>query len=213
MEIEKTLLLQAPPQQVWALILDTQAMASCVPGLRSVELIHADEYLALMQVKLAFINARFKLRTRITERDEPHRLVAEGTGEDSSVASSLKHRTVMQLTPHAAGGTELLMRVQVDVFGRIGSFGLSAMKTKADRLWDEFGEAFAARLAVTAVLPVAAPAAAPEMALGVVPIAMPEALPNGEPVTLHEPLSVLVTMPDSVPVPVPSIAPLQVPAP
>ena len=30
------------------------------------------------------------------------------------------------------------MRVDVDVLGRIGSFGLSAMRTKADRLWEEF---------------------------------------------------------------------------
>jgi hypothetical protein len=26
----------------------------------------------------------------------------------------------------------------VEIFGRVGTFGLSAMKTKADRMWDEF---------------------------------------------------------------------------
>jgi len=32
------------------------------------------------------------------------------------------------------------------VFGRLGSFGLSVMKTKADRMWEEFGANLAAIL-------------------------------------------------------------------
>lgn len=147
MEIDKTLALSAPPQQVWALLLDPQAMGSCVPGMESIDVVSADEYVALMRVKMAFISARFKLRTRIVERREPHFLLAEGTGEDASVASSLKQRTEMHLEPRADNGTDLRLKVQVDLLGRMGTFGLSAMKTKADRLWDEFGVNLAARLA------------------------------------------------------------------
>lgn len=174
MEIDKTLALQAPPQRVWALLLDPQAMGACVPGMESVEVVSADEYVALMKVKIAFINARFKLRTRIIERHEPHHLVAEGTGEDASVSSSLKQRTEMRLEPRTDGGTDLRLTVQVDLLGRMGSFGLSAMKTKADRLWEEFGANLAARLAggapvaaaptVATPLPTPAPAAAPPQA-------------------------------------------------
>lgn len=147
MEIDKTLALQAPPHQVWALLLDPQAMGACVPGMESIEIVSPDEYVALMKVKIAFISARFKLRTRIVERREPHHLIAEGTGEDASVASSLKQRTEMHLDPRADNGTDLRLKVQVDLLGRMGTFGLSAMKTKADRLWDEFGVNLAARLA------------------------------------------------------------------
>ncbi len=153
MQIDKTLALAAPPAQVWALLLDTRAMATCVPGLQALELVGEGEYLAQMQVKLAFINARFKLRTQIVERLEPQRLVAQGSGEDTAVASSLKHRTEMQLSPGPLGGTTLQLKVQVEVFGRIGSFGLAAMKTKADRLWDEFGVQFAAQLAQQPTVP------------------------------------------------------------
>ena len=51
------------------------------------------------------------------------------------------------LAQHAGGATELRMKIKVDVLGRLGTFGLSAMKTKADRMWDEFGVNLAARLA------------------------------------------------------------------
>ena len=147
MEIEKTLRLAAPPAAVWALLLDPTAMGACVPGIQSIEVLSDDEYIAVMQVKISFISARFKLKTRIVERDEPNYLRSEGTGEDAKVASSLKQTSEMWLQPTADGGTDLRMTVKVDVFGRMGAFGLSVMKTKADRMWDEFGVNAAARLA------------------------------------------------------------------
>lgn len=168
MEIEKTLLLDAPPASVWALLLDPNAMGACVPGMESIQVVSDDEYVAVMKVKISFISARFKLKTRIAERDEPRYLRAEGTGEDASVASSLKQTSEMWLQAREGGGTELRMKVKVDVLGRMGTFGLGVMKTKADRMWDEFGVNAAARLAggsgaaaavpVTPVVEAAAPA-------------------------------------------------------
>ncbi len=182
MEIEKTLLLDAPPASVWALLLDPNAMGACVPGMESIEVVSDDEYVAVMKVKISFISARFKLKTRIVERDEPRYLRAEGTGEDASVASSLKQSSEMWLQAREGGGTELRMKVKVDVLGRMGTFGLGVMKTKADRMWDEFGVNAAARLAgpvavdapaavAASVLPVAeAPAPAPAVTAPTVPV-------------------------------------------
>jgi carbon monoxide dehydrogenase subunit G len=136
----------APPQRVWALLLDPQVMGGCVPGMKSIDVVSDVEYVALMHVKIAFINAKFKLRTTIAEQREPSYLRAEGTGEDASVASSLKQQSEIFLTPTAEGGTELCIKVQVDVLGRLGTFGLSVMKTKADRMWEEFGANLVARI-------------------------------------------------------------------
>ena len=139
MEIEKTLTVAAPPERVWALLLDPNTMGRCVPGMQSIDVLSPTEYRALMQVKIAFVSARFKLKTTIVEQRAPHYLRAEGTGEDAAVASSLKQQSEMFLAALPDGGTELKIKVKVDVLGRLGSFGLSVMKTKADRMWDEFG--------------------------------------------------------------------------
>lgn len=104
------------------------------------------EYIAHMAVKIAFINARFRLHTKIVETRAPHYLRTEGTGEDDSVASSLRQSSELFLTALDDGGTQLRIRVEVDVLGRLGTFGLSVMKTKADRMWDEFGANLLARL-------------------------------------------------------------------
>ena len=157
MEIEKTLTLAAPAARVWELLLDPQVMAACVPGMQSVEVISPTEYRALMQVKIAFVSAKFRLKTTIVEQRAPHYLRAEGTGEDASVASALKQQSEMFLSEQPDGGTELKIKVKVDVLGRLGSFGLSVMKTKADRMWEEFGENLGRQLAPEP--PAAAPVA------------------------------------------------------
>jgi carbon monoxide dehydrogenase subunit G len=145
-EIEKTLSVAASPALVWDMLLDPLVMGGCVPGMQSIEVLSPTEYKALMQVKIAFISAKFKLKTTIAEQRAPHYLRAVGTGEDASVASSLKQQSEIFLTEQADGGTELKIKVKVDVLGRLGSFGLSVMKTKADRMWEEFGENLGKRL-------------------------------------------------------------------
>lgn len=145
MEIEKTLVVSAAREQVWASLMDPHVMTSAVPGMQSIDVISPTEYVALMKVKISFISAKFQLRTRIVEQREPEYLRAEGTGEDASVASSLKQTSEIFLTDAPEGGTQLRIKVKVDLLGRLGTFGLSVMKTKADRMWDEFGKNLAAR--------------------------------------------------------------------
>lgn len=158
MEIEKILTVAAPAARVWTMLLDPHVMGGCVPGMQSIEVVSDDEYIAHMQVKISFINARFKLKTRIVERREPHYLRSEGTGEDSSVASSLKQQSEVFLMEQPDGQTELRMKVKLDLMGRLGTFGLSVMKTKADRMWDEFAHNLALRLTTGDTPPAAAAA-------------------------------------------------------
>lgn len=162
MEIVKSLQLPATPAAIWKVLLDPQAMATCVPGMASVEVLSDTEYLAVMKVKISFINATFRLKTRIVQMDEPNYLRAEGTGEDSSVASALKQVSEMWIRPVDEQSSELQIKVVVDLLGRMGTFGLSVMKTKADRMWAEYGENLAKRLqAGEAVVAPARSASAP----------------------------------------------------
>lgn len=146
MDIEKTLSIAAPAERVWALLLDPKVMGECVPGMQSIEVISDVEYVSVIQVKIAFVSARFRIKTTITEQRAPHYLRSEGTGEDTSVASSLKQTSEIFLTELPDGSTELRMTISVDVLGRLGTFGLNVMKTKADRMWDEFAVKLQARL-------------------------------------------------------------------
>ena len=138
MEIEKLLTVPAPIETVWRVLLDPKAMAGCVPGTQSVEILGEGEYLADIKVRISFISAHFKVRTKIVEARAPDYLRCEGTGEDALVASSMKQTSELFLRALPSGDTEVRVKAKVDVLGRLGAFGLSVMRTKADRMWDEF---------------------------------------------------------------------------
>jgi carbon monoxide dehydrogenase subunit G len=146
MEVDKRIRLSASPAQIWQALLDPVLMPACVPGLESLEVVSPTEYLATVRVKVSFVTAAFRIRTSIVEQVEPRYLRSTGQGEDNALASSLRHDTEVMLEAQADGGTELRIRSTVDVLGKVGNLGLSAMKTKADRMWDAFGEALAGRL-------------------------------------------------------------------
>ena len=146
MDIEKSLISAAPARRIWDLLLDPKVMGACVPGMKSIEVISQTEYLAEMHVKFSFISAKFKLRTTVTEQRQPNYLRSQGTGEESALASTLKQESEIFLIKQADGQTELRMKVHIQVLGRLGTFGLSAMKTKADRLWEEFAANLQMRL-------------------------------------------------------------------
>lgn len=168
MEIEKSMTVAAPADRVWQMLLDPQVMGGCVPGMESIEVLSPVEYVSVVAVKIAFVSARFKLRTTIVEQRAPHYLRCEGTGEDASVASALRQRTEVFLEERPGGQTGLRIKVDVDVLGKLGAFGLSIMKTKADRMWEEFGANLAARLEgrAPAALEPQATAVAPAAASG-----------------------------------------------
>jgi carbon monoxide dehydrogenase subunit G len=139
MEFEKTATVAAPIERTWQILLDPKVMGACVPGMESIDVVSDTEYVVNLHVKVSFVSARFKVRTRIVEMRPPGYLRSEGAGEDSSLANSLKQSSEVFLTDLGNGSTGLRMKLRIDVFGRLGGFGLSIIQTKADRMWDDFG--------------------------------------------------------------------------
>ncbi|MCB1398459.1 MAG: SRPBCC family protein [Rhodobacter sp.] len=146
MDIELARAFDATPEAMWAILLDPQPMAECVPGMEAVEVVSPTEYLATIKVKIAFISARFKVRTVIAQADAPRYLRCEVTGEDSAVGSAIKAVAEMWLTPTEAG-TELRVKGAATIMGRLGALGLNPVKTKAERMWEDFCVRLAAKLA------------------------------------------------------------------
>lgn len=146
MELEKTMTVAAPAERVWAMLLDPEIMAGCVPGTQSVEVLSPEEYLAEVRVKFSFISVQFRMRTSIVDSRPPAYLRVTGSGEDSRIASSVQHESELFVTELGDGQTEIRVSGKAQVFGKLGSFGLNMMKPKIDRMWAEFGSALNERL-------------------------------------------------------------------
>ena len=146
MRFEKQAIVPASASEVWELLLDPHAMIACVPGVENIERQAADVFLVTVGVKISFVAARFRIRTTIVEARRPAYLRSDGTGEDSTLTSSLRLKSEVFLKERSERSTEIRMLLDVELLGRLGSFGLNIVKTKADRMWDEFGRNLAAKV-------------------------------------------------------------------
>jgi carbon monoxide dehydrogenase subunit G len=146
MEFEKATLIRAPAERIWQMLFDVELMQACVPGTESVERVSDTQYVVQIRVKVSFLSARFKIRVTVVEARPPAYLRSEGAGEDSTFANSFKQSSEIFLVEKDEGTTELRMRVKMDIFGRLGSLGFNIIKTKVDRIWEEFGQNLAARV-------------------------------------------------------------------
>lgn len=62
----------APPEKVWALLMDTPTLAKLVPGITSLEQVEENKYKALLGVKLGPVNANFVGHLQLEDLKPPH---------------------------------------------------------------------------------------------------------------------------------------------
>lgn len=146
MRVEKTVRLRAPIDRTWTALLDPAVVGACIPGVEGVEAVDATHFTVPVNVKVGIVRARFTLAVTLTEARAPHYLRSEVVGEESGLASRLRQWSELHLSAVAPDATELRVVTEVDVFGRLGTFGASVLRGKADRMWDEFVANLRARI-------------------------------------------------------------------
>lgn len=136
--IEERFEVAATPEEVWAFLLDPARLAPCLPGCEDLKVLDERTYRVRLTVKVGFLSTTQELRMTIVEAEPPHRLVAEGRGEDTRLGSQVDVRNTLELSPAASGATTVTYRTEVKVLGRLGSVGDAVMKVKARELAVQF---------------------------------------------------------------------------
>ena len=87
MDITSSYTFGAPPAQVWSLLMDPSAIASCIPGCESLEPEGPDRYHARLTVALAAITGTYEGTVIISDKVEhsSYRLTVEGQGRPGFV--------------------------------------------------------------------------------------------------------------------------------
>jgi carbon monoxide dehydrogenase subunit G len=114
MDITGSYTFNAPPDRVWALLMDPAVIASCIPGCEKLEPVGDDRYRASLIVALAAITGSYEGTVQITDK-VPHaayRLTVEGQGKPGFV----KGNAAIALRPD--GPTTV-----VDVNGKVETGG------------------------------------------------------------------------------------------
>jgi carbon monoxide dehydrogenase subunit G len=90
MDITGSYPFNAPPDKVWALLMDPQVISSCIPGCEAFEPLGEDRYRAKLNVALAAITGSYEGTIALSEKVEPasYRLTADGQGRPGFVKGS-----------------------------------------------------------------------------------------------------------------------------
>ena len=114
MDISGSYTFAAPPDRVWALLMDPQVISSCIPGCEAFEPAGEDRYKARLNVALAAITGSYEGTIVLSEKVEPtsYRLTADGQGRPGFVKGSAA------ISLRADGASTV-----VDVLGTVQSGG------------------------------------------------------------------------------------------
>lgn len=141
MIIEEKFTVKAPREKVWDFLLNPDASGPCIPGCEKIEVIDDKTFMAGVKVKIAFVSFTFNMKVQVTEMNPPSHLETIATGEESSMASSVKAKSFLDLKSLSENETEISYRSEVSIFGRLGTMGQSVVKGKAKQLGKEFVDA------------------------------------------------------------------------
>jgi carbon monoxide dehydrogenase subunit G len=135
----------APPEAVWAGLVDPAVLAAAIPGCEALDKVGDGDFSGMVTVKIGPMKARFKGKVTLSEMEPPHRLLLTGNG-DGGVSGFATGGATVLLTPKD-GGTELTYQAGANVGGKLAQIGQRLIDGAAKQIADQFFERFAALMA------------------------------------------------------------------
>ena len=143
MDIRTTYKFAAPPPDVWKLLMDPDAIKSCLPGCRELQPIGDDRYQAEMTIGVAAVSGSFTATVTLSDQKPPesYRLTVDATGKPGFARGS----ATIVLKP-TTSGTDLEVAATAEVGGLIARVGQRLIDGVAKMTMDRFFGCLAARV-------------------------------------------------------------------
>jgi uncharacterized protein len=159
MKIEQTVAVEAPPDRVWAFLIDPQEVASCLPGAAITEQVDDRTWRGTITVKVGPVSTSYKGTIRF-ERLDVEKLEAElvGQGQDVRGRGGAEMRMQSRLTPTPTG-TEVTVVSEVQISGILAQLGRGMIESVSGQIFRQFAAAMQQKLAGGGAGPADPPAA------------------------------------------------------
>lgn len=162
MELDHEFTVPVPIDHAWAVLLDVERVAPCMPG-ATLDTIDGDEFTGRLKVKLGAMTITYKGSARIASKDEStHTVTMEGSGKESRGAGTAA--ATVQAHLHNEGDiTRVTVHTKLNVTGRPAQFGRNILSEVGGKLIGRFADALHEEIQrAEASGPDKAPAAGPE---------------------------------------------------
>ena len=143
MKLSSTHTFPAPPHRVWALLMDTEAIAACLPGCKGLRPVGEDQYQAELVAGVAAVTGSFTARVALHDMQAPvsYRMTMEATGRPGFVNGDAR------ITLTADGdGTRVDVDADANVGGTIARVGQRLLDGVAKMTTERFFACMAGRV-------------------------------------------------------------------
>jgi uncharacterized protein len=130
-KLEGSIAVAAAPSDVWAAVIDPVALASCVPGVRSVRQLDERTFEGSITAAVGPIEGDFTFTAVLTDLDFPDRLVVAVDGIDSVTRSQLHADVHACLVADGETRTDLRYEATIGVKGRMAILGEMVLRATA----------------------------------------------------------------------------------
>jgi carbon monoxide dehydrogenase subunit G len=150
--IENEFSVDAAPDDVYALLVDVERVAPCIPGAEVVGRRDDGVYDAKATVRLGPMALTYKGTAKITEADQAaRRAVLRAKGSDQKGQGTAQALMSMAVTPEGSG-SHVAISSDILVSGRVAQMGRGIMQDVAGRMIGEMAKALEATLKTGAVV-------------------------------------------------------------
>jgi 2-furoyl-CoA dehydrogenase large subunit len=111
----------APPERVWAMLLDPEALQSVIPGCHNVQKISDTHFRADVTIGIGPVKGRYRADVKLSDLDPPHAVTLVGSGEGALGFGGGEGR--ITLVPTENGGTAIRYVYEAAIGGKVASIG------------------------------------------------------------------------------------------
>jgi uncharacterized protein len=160
MQLENSFQVGAPPDDVFAYLLDVNKVVGCVPGAELTEVVDQTTFKGKVKVKVGPITVAYNGTARISERNDAER-IATLSAEGRETTGPGSARATAQMRVQTAGeGSLVTILTDYHVAGRVAQFGRGVMEDVSKRLIQEMAGCIQSNLEDSVVEPTSDLAAA-----------------------------------------------------
>src|SRR5208282_1352123 len=152
MELEHSFTVPVPEDRAWAVLMDVERVAPCMPG-ATIDSVDGDDIKARIKVKVGPIAMTYAGTAHFTERDEQnHVIVLEASGKETRGAGTAS--AIVRSTLQGQGDqTHVVVNTTLNVTGRPAQFGRGVMAEVGGKLIGIFASNLAEMLAADSAQP------------------------------------------------------------
>jgi uncharacterized protein len=136
-----SVLLDSPPNAVWGLLDNPEAISRCIPGLDRLEVIDDDHFSARISQTVGPVTAVFAMKLSVLERQPGKAIRFDALGRTTRGAvSHLRTKGSVELEEEAEG-TRVTLSADAALGGVLGTVGEKVLVKQSEKITAQFGDA------------------------------------------------------------------------